>query len=349
MSESQLSKVTPEDPRKSKTITTLSVSPIYAAPIPLLTRIRYYIQLHSFKSLISFITHVLLPLQNKRILPTLTKSYPSHSPLTHRIFIPKSYNAETDGPLPLYLNIHGGGMALGSPILDDKFCHPYCNKNNILVISLDYLKAPAHPFPAGRDSLIATIKEILADTSLPINRDKIAIGGFSAGGHFALSVSQDPALRPLIKGVVAYYPVVNFISSKDELMSWRATQSKNAPPDMLEHQMSMFNWGYMNTGQDLTDKRLSVQFAKRDDLPPKIFLVGCEWDVLCRDAEVMAKELAGREEGGDAWESNGIRWEKVLGEIHGFDKMAKMTKASGKRAQVLFKDTAEWLFREVYI
>ncbi len=67
---------------------------------------------------------------------------------------------------------------------------------------------------------------------------------------------------------------------------------------------------------------LSVAFAPRDRLPPKLYIIGCELDLLCRDAELMAERLAsigtGQRVGtGSVWEKNGVKWEKILGEEHG--------------------------------
>jgi hypothetical protein len=53
-------------------------------------------------------------------------------------------------------------------------------------------------------------------------------------------------------------------------------------------------------------------------------MVGCELDLLCDEAERMAKRL-GEQEGGAVegvtdslkWEIGGVKWEKVLGEDHG--------------------------------
>jgi len=84
----------------------------------------------------------------------------------------------------------------------------------------------------------------------------------------------------------------------------------------------MFNWGYITPGTNLKDPQLSVAFAPQEKLPPKMCFFGCELDMLCREAEVMAERLASERggeivKGGNLWEKAGIRWEKILGEEHG--------------------------------
>jgi len=84
----------------------------------------------------------------------------------------------------------------------------------------------------------------------------------------------------------------------------------------------VLNWGYLHPGTDLTDPKLSVGLAPQEKLPPKVYLIGCEYDMLCRESEVMAERLARERSGesvtsGDLWEKAGIKWEKILREEHG--------------------------------
>lgn len=83
----------------------------------------------------------------------------------------------------------------------------------------------------------------------------------------------------------------------------------------------------MNVGQSLHDPQLSPVFAKQETLPPKIFFIGCEYDLLCRESEVMAEKMVRERSGqtvksGDSWEQAGIKWEKVLAEEHGKHSLA---------------------------
>jgi acetyl esterase/lipase len=295
---------------------TIPSTPILPAPVSVWRRITYAVKLYLFKSLLTtFFSLGLLPgFRDRAILPTFTKVYPVQPTLTNRVFVPKSYKSG-DPPLPLFLDIHGGGFALGSPFIDDKFCSHFAHDNGLLVISLDYPKAPAYPFPAAVHGLVDVVRVILEDDSLPFDKKKVAIGGFSAGGNLAFAVSQNEHLRGKIGGVISYYPPVNFVTKTSEKL---ATRPANAGPDPLEHSAAMFNWAYVNQGQDLRDPLLSVTFIPRARLPPKIYLIGCERDMLCYEAEKMADKLAakgtGKREGFDTcWELNGIKFEKILG------------------------------------
>jgi acetyl esterase/lipase len=204
-------------------------------------------------------------------------------------------------------------------MMDDPFSSSFSNDNKVILISLDYPKAPESPYPAAVNALIDTIKAVLEDDTLPFDRKKVAIGGFSAGANLSLAVTQDETLRSKIRGVVAYYPPVDFVTKGFQKM---LTRPEGAPPDKLENMVAMFDYNYVPAGQDLRDLRLSVGFAPRDKLPPKLCIVGCEFDLLCKEAEIFVEKMAtvgsGERTGSDVlWEQNGVRWEKILGEEHG--------------------------------
>ncbi|KAG4417336.1 hypothetical protein IFR04_009551 [Cadophora malorum] len=322
---------------------------------PFFQRLKYFLRIHLIRTLTKIYFRVLnLPVvRDNSIQPTFTKVYPGQPTLTNRVFIPKSYKPD-DALLPLFLDIHGGGFALMAPWSDDKFCSEFANKNKVLVVSIDYPKSPAHPYPAGVQAVTDIVKAILEDEALPFDKRKVAIGGFSAGANLSLAVSQDEGLQKKLGGVVAYYPPTNWTTNIEEKL---ATRPKDAPPDILEGMGPAFDWAYLPPGTNLEDPQLSVAFAPRDKLPRKVYIIGCELDLLCGDAEVMAQRLANigtdqRVGTKDVWEQNGVKWEKVLGEEHGFD----VTPASGakkvrimKRREKMHNDVADWLFREVYL
>lgn len=267
----------------------------------------------------------------------------------------------------MYLDIHGGGFAICSPIVDDPFCRHFAETNKVVVVSLDYPKAPSHKYPVAVNALVDTIKAVLSDSDLPIDKKKVAVGGFSAGANLSLAVTQNKDIREKVGGVVAFYPPVDFVTKGPEKMK---TRPIGAPGDPLENGVAMFDYGYTPVGQSLTDPQLSPLYAERDALPAKLCIFGCEYDLLCKEAELFAEKMAGgaseRKGSNDLWEKNGVRWEKVLGELHGmprllyfrvvltsigFDQMISTgeTKVRTRKRRVeMWNEAAAWLSREVY-
>ncbi|RFU31273.1 hypothetical protein B7463_g5049, partial [Scytalidium lignicola] len=278
------------------------------------------------------------------IQPTFTKSYPCQPTLTHRIFVPKAWKSG-DPALPLYIDLHGGGYALFRPQIDDKFCTWLANEHNILVISVQYLLAPAHKFPKPIYGVLNVITAILEDESLPaFDKSKVCIGGFSAGANLALTVPQLPELRGKVGGIIAFYPPTNFVTPVEETL---ASRPAHAGPDVLARLADLFKWGYISTGQDLADPLLSPVFANREDLPPKVCIIGCEFDMLCKNAEILANKLAGSGTGkrigtDAAWEQNGIRWEMMIGRYHAFDTPLVEPRGAERRAKLDQRRKAMW-------
>lgn len=336
-SPSSLAMAGPDAPASSTT-TSLIGSKTHAGSLPILRRLRYLVTLHVVKLLIDLVLGLLsFPgIRDRSIQPTSKKRYSCHRSLTNRIYIPRSYKP-SDSPLPVYIHMHGGGFSWSNPVADDGFCSNFSNNNNILVVSLDYPKSPSYRFPTTVQALTDLVNAILDDDSLPIDKSKVVIGGFSAGGNLACAVSQDKTLQGRIKGLMAFYPPANFLhTTADESMA----NPKGAGATLPQDQLSMFGWGYVKAGQDLRDPILSPIFAPRESLPPKICIFGCELDLLCRQAEIMAEKMAsygpGERVGSDlAWERNGVKWEKILGEDHGTDGLETASELANSGVQLL--------------
>ncbi|KAL2167132.1 hypothetical protein VTG60DRAFT_1687 [Thermothelomyces hinnuleus] len=133
--------------------------------------------------------------------PDIVKTYECRPHLPVRIFFPSSYDQTSPVTLPTLFTIHGGGFCLGHQRDDDEWNRAFADSYSVLIISLNYSKAPTYPFPAAPHDVEALLLAALEDASLPIDRSarapasRTAILGFSAGGNLTLSVSQLPAVR----------------------------------------------------------------------------------------------------------------------------------------------------------
>lgn len=299
-----------------------------------------------------YATAVYFRFRSSSIQPTKTVTYPCRPNLTHRVFIPKSHK-EGDKH-PLFLDIHGGGFLLGHPKMDDEFCDYLANKFDMVVVSIQYGLAPRHHFPAAVYDVAKVGAAVISDSSLPIDPDKCAIGGFSAGGNLACAASQVDSLKGKVKACIGFYPVVDFTQTTAEKLASRWVGDRE---DMLETMAPMITWAYIPSSTDRKDPLLSPRWAKKEDLPPYIYFISCELDMLGVEAMVMAEALAGRTvtENGtrpseEAWEvedvHGSVKWEMVKGWEHGFTHVkAKGEKETEriKATQELYDRTAEWL------
>ena len=330
----------------------MATKPIPAPKKPLYKRIQFFIRLWAFKSLTIVGIGLLryfkpLPLDQQ---PTLLKKYGVRPHLINRVFIPRTHKSgET---LPLYLNIHGGGFALCSPFFDDEWCAHFCHTYNIVVVSLNYSKAPRARFPIAANDIEALVKAVLSDESLPIDTTRVVIGGFSAGGNLALSAAQAPELRGKIHGIVPWYPVTDFVTTGAQKANSRPYLTEK-DTDQLVPMMQAFNWGYIKPGEDLTNPRLSVTYADKKALPKWIFMVGAEYDLLCNEAKNMIMNLAElgdaeREGGNWEFERGTYRWRMARGVEHGYTQSfgpAAGGELPAQRREETYAEVGDWLFK----
>jgi acetyl esterase/lipase len=327
--------------------------------MPLPARIANWFKLWMFKSLVATISPInrLIHPPPRSTRPTLTKYYPVRPHLKVRVHIPHSFKPADDEVvkenLPLYICLHGGAFALGSPVDDDPFNSLFANQHHIIVISMNYSKAPGHPFPHAVHDVACIVSSILSDETLPIDTERVVMGGFSAGANIALAASQLPSLRGRIKGALPWYPVTDWTTLVHEKIHTRPYKvEKPWNRDFLEGTMMLFNWGYVSPGQSFEDPLLSVIKAKKEDLPEWIFIIAAEYDILADEAGRMIRGLAGVEEAEVdkwAWERGTYRWRLVKDALHAFTHI-KLDKPEEealrkKNLEAAIQEAGEWLFK----
>ena len=88
--------------------------------------------------------------------------------------------------LPITIFFHGGGWVIGDLETHDVVCRQLSNEGNFDVIAIDYRMGPEYRFPTAINDSIAAITWVKNNTSnLPIDINKIAVCGDSAGGNIA--------------------------------------------------------------------------------------------------------------------------------------------------------------------
>jgi len=103
---------------------------------------------------------------------------------------------------PAMLYIHGGGMMIGSPAMDDALLSTTASELDIVIVSPDYKLAPENPYPAAVDDCHSTWTWLLENAAArQIDRQRMAVGGESAGGGLAaglvLRLHDEGGVQPL--------------------------------------------------------------------------------------------------------------------------------------------------------
>ncbi|KAK6496665.1 hypothetical protein TWF481_001655 [Arthrobotrys musiformis] len=274
--------------------------PTVFPPPPLLKRIQFVLKLLWMNNFVRFYLFVrrLYRVGYYKDPPTFTLTIPQHklpsywTPSTIEVYLPSSYPSSASSSTvpksseryPLFFTIHGGGFNVGHPVLDSEFNRYISDSASCIVIALAYRKTPYNRWPVQLHDLTALVVEVLKDERIShiYDSSKVAIGGFSAGGNLSTAISIQPELKGKIQTIVPIYPVLDFTMTTQEKLSHRP---KDAPPDVLRNMGDFFSYGYIPRGTDRENPSLSPLFAKAEDLPENIYLVGCEYDMLNIDAK----------------------------------------------------------------
>lgn len=89
---------------------------------------------------------------------------------------------------PAMLWIHGGATVMGHAAQDDKYLRKLSNLTDVAIVAVEHRLAPEHPYPIPVEDCYAALLWLARQPW--VDPDRIAIGGASAGGHFAAAVAQ---------------------------------------------------------------------------------------------------------------------------------------------------------------
>jgi acetyl esterase len=100
------------------------------------------------------------------------------------------YRPSDDQNAPAMVFFHGGGWVLNFLDIYDAALHRLANQSGSVIISVNYQKAPEHPFPAPFNDCYATLLWVKAHSKeLGIDPNRVGVGGDSAGGNLAAAVA----------------------------------------------------------------------------------------------------------------------------------------------------------------
>jgi acetyl esterase/lipase len=109
---------------------------------------------------------------------------PGEPPVRVRRYRPAA--ADRGAPLPCLLWLHGGGHVIGEVEQDDPLMERLVRRLGIAAVSVDWRRAPEHPYPAEMDDAYAALRWVYTEAErLGVDPDRIAVGGASSGGGTA--------------------------------------------------------------------------------------------------------------------------------------------------------------------
>lgn len=221
--------------------------------------------------------------------------------------------------LPCIVYYHGGGFFFGGTAYHYRLAKEYALKVPCKVVFPLYRLAPKHPFPSPAEDCYAALQWTFSNADrLGVNKDKIGVGGDSAGGALAAAVAQMArdrnAKRPAYQLLV--YPVTDRRMQSDSNRRFTDTPMWNS-------KLSVKMWkGYV---QD--DTLPNLQYASPAEaesfanLPPA-YIETAEFDCL-HDEGVAYAEALGKA-------AVPVELNETKATMHGFDivEKASLTRAA---------------------
>jgi acetyl esterase len=219
--------------------------------------------------------------------------------------------------LPALVYFHGGGWVIGDLDTHDSLCRHLANAARCIVVAVDYRLAPEHKFPAAVEDCFDAASWIAREAAaLGIDRERLAVGGDSAGGNLAAVVSLIARDRgaPKLRCQALLYPAV-------ECGMTHASYDRFAEGYLLTRPtMKWFYEQYLREPADVDDWRASpLRATDLSGVAPALVLTAGN-DVLCDEGQAYARRL---QEAGVAVQSR-----RFPDQIHGFLTMGKIIEAA---------------------
>lgn len=205
-----------------------------------------------------------------------------------RIFHPSQQKSNE-----LLLFFHGGGWVLGDINTYTKDCRRLADESGRIVLSVDYLKAPEYPYPAGFEDCYHVARLLLNGPELSGIKGvkNIIIVGNSSGGNLAAAVSlrlRDEG-QPLPHKQILINPVTYwrhddqspFSSIKENGQDYGLTAKK------MQEYMEMYE-------PDQTKRQtayIAPLLAKDFSNQPETLIISSEFDPLRDEGEVYGHRL----------------------------------------------------------
>ena len=202
--------------------------------------------------------------------------------LSARVYLPPE-----QGPFPVVLYFHGGGWVIADKDVYDGGARALAKASGAAVVSVDYRRAPEHPFPAAWNDAMAAYRWLLGNPArVDGDGGRIALAGESAGGSLALAtaIAARDAGLPLPEHVVAVYPV-----TQTDLHTESYLENAIAVPLNREMMKWFFERVAIST-VDLQDPRLNLISADLAGLP-SVTLINAHIDPLRSDGAKMESAL----------------------------------------------------------
>jgi acetyl esterase len=227
--------------------------------------------------------------------------------------------------LPALIFFHGGGWVINFLDMYEPALRRISALANIVIVAVEYQKAPENPFPTALDDCFETLNWVMRNADkLSIDLGAIGIGGDSAGGNLASAIAlraRDEELTPLAFQLLIY-------PCNDISMNYKSASDYAEGYGLTTTAMKWFWQQYLPKEEFKSNPYAVPALAENLRGTPPAIVIAAEFDPLTDDARNYHKKLIA--------DSVPAVYREYPGQIHGFFNLGGVT----DDAQTLYLDIA---------
>lgn len=227
--------------------------------------------------------------------------------------------------LPALVFFHGGGWALNFLDIYEPALRKVSNLAEIVIVAVQYQKAPEHPFPAPFDDSYATLNWVVANAGkLGVDQAAIGVGGDSAGANLASAVALKNRDQKLIK--LAFQLLI--YPCNDREMKYASAVDYADNYGLTTASMKWFWDQYLPNQQDHKNAYAVPALASTFKALPPAIVLAAQYDPLTDDAKNYHQKLL----------DDGVMsfYKEYAGQIHGLFNLGGVT----PDADLMYRDVA---------
>jgi acetyl esterase len=227
--------------------------------------------------------------------------------------------------------LHGGGWVYYSNDTHDRLMREYANRAGIIVIGVNYSLSPEVRYPKALNEVVALVHWVSENSAdLAIDKQKIVLGGDSAGGNLAAAAAlklRDDGFDRVLKAIILNYPVTDYAISDI------AAQRLGSDGDMLTFDEMEFFWDhYLPQKHKRREPYASPVNGDLHNLPAALMVIA-ECDLLAEQNQLFSTKYA--------LAGSSITVKEYAHAPHSFLQAIEISSI----AEQAFADTTDWLLQ----
>lgn len=199
---------------------------------------------------------------------------------------------KTEGPVPAFLHVHGGGFVMGVPEMKDVENRLLASDLNCAIFSVDYRLAPEAPYPAALQDIHSVLTWLHANAQeLGLDPARIGIKGESGGGGVAAAAAlyARDQKGPSLAFQHLIYPMI------DDRTAIRRDLNPHVGEFVWTQEHNLFGWqallGAAPGSDDVSPYAAAARATDLAGLPPTFIAVG-SLDLFLEENMVYADRLS---------------------------------------------------------